>query len=177
MEMNSLHLELEELGVVHKFTETLDGIDKKKIFLMGASLGGVVTTIYAAAHPNEVPGMILIYPGFMLPDKLKNTFGSEENIIPLEPFKGRIQSVALSKECWGLHMYDLMKQYPGPVLILIGDKDEFVPLSYARRAESEFPDAKLIILPDEKHGFSVQTIDALSPVLTGFVRGEKDLKL
>ena len=42
-------------------------------------------------------------------------------------------------------LYDLIGSYTGPVLILHGDRDPIVPLSYSERAKEVLPDAELKI--------------------------------
>ena len=49
--------------------------------------------------------------------------------------------------------YDLIGAYTGPVLILHGDKDPIVPLRYSQRAAEVFPNAELIVMPGQGHGF------------------------
>ena len=50
-------------------------------------------------------------------------------------------------------LYDLIPNYTGPVLLLHGDKDPIVPLSYSERAAETFPNAELIVFPGQGHGF------------------------
>ncbi len=50
-------------------------------------------------------------------------------------------------------LYDMIGAYTGPVLILHGDKDAIVPLRYSERAAQIFPNAELVVMPGQGHGF------------------------
>ena len=50
-------------------------------------------------------------------------------------------------------LYDLIAAYTSPVLVLHGDKDQIVPLRYSERASQVFPDAELVVMPGQGHGF------------------------
>ena len=46
-------------------------MDEENIFLMGTSQGGAVSAITAAANKEEIKGAILLYPAFVLVDRIK----------------------------------------------------------------------------------------------------------
>jgi len=49
---------------------------------------------------------------------------------------------------------EVQSKYDKPVIIIHGDADPVVPVSYAYDAEKNFPDAELIVLPGAGHGFN-----------------------
>ena len=58
----------------------LDYVDSENLFLMGTSQGGAVSAITGADHQEEVRGMILLYPAFVLADRANELFQSVEEI-------------------------------------------------------------------------------------------------
>ena len=52
-----------------------------------------------------------------------------------------------------IDVYARIPAYSGPVLMIHGDSDPVVPLSYSRRALSVYGDARLIVIPGAGHGF------------------------
>lgn len=50
-------------------------------------------------------------------------------------------------------IYEVIGAYAGPALILHGDRDAIVPLRYSERAAETFPDAELVVMPGQNHGF------------------------
>jgi len=52
-----------------------------------------------------------------------------------------------------LDPYKEIRTYKKPVLICHGKADRSVDLSYALRAEREYPNAKLVAIPHGDHGF------------------------
>ena len=51
-------------------------------------------------------------------------------------------------------IYGAISSYQRDVLILHGDADSIVPLSYSERAVEVYPSARLEVLPGAGHGFS-----------------------
>lgn len=43
-------------------------MDSDNLFLMGTSQGGAVSAITGAAHKEEIRGMVLLYPAFVMTD-------------------------------------------------------------------------------------------------------------
>ena len=50
-------------------------------------------------------------------------------------------------------IYKVIGNYKGDVLIVHGDKDDVVPLSYSKRAATVYESANLIIFEGGGHGF------------------------
>lgn len=50
-------------------------------------------------------------------------------------------------------MYEEIKDFDKPVLILHGDKDTVVPLEYGKKAAAVYHDAEFVTFPGEIHGF------------------------
>ena len=60
---------------------------------------------------------------------------------------------------WDYDVYQDMPKYGKPVLILHGDKDAIVPMSYSERAAKAYKDAELHVVKDGGHGFQGETFE------------------
>ena len=124
-----------------------------KIFLAGKSQGAFVSTMVAADRPNEIAGLIGLYPGYSLIDAAEEEMKKYEkipesmDILDLEVGSIYIKDLLESK------IYDIMKDYPNDVLLIHGNKDKLVSLESVEKARDSFPKAEMIVLEDAEHGF------------------------
>lgn len=148
MEEMTLRTEEEDLFEVMKAVRDLPYTDPKLLYLMGESQGGMVSAMAAAELPEEIKGLILWYPAFVIPDdsakrkkeNIKDVFG-----IRISP---DYDDVAVSVD-----VEKIQKAYKGPVLILHGDQDPVVPIDYSRRAVKTYENASLREFPGAGHGY------------------------
>lgn len=76
----SLFTEQEDLEAVIAMVQGLSYVDSDNLFLMGTSQGGAASAITGAAHPQEIRGMVLLYPAFVMVDNANELFASAEEI-------------------------------------------------------------------------------------------------
>lgn len=76
----SLFTEKADLEAVIAMVQGLDYVDSDNLFLMGTSQGGAVSAITGAVHPQEIRGMMLLYPAFVMVDNANELFSSSEEI-------------------------------------------------------------------------------------------------
>ena len=130
------------------------GVSPRKLFLFGGSQGGLAAALAAAQRPQDVRGLILLYPALCIPDDWNARFPSEEDI----PARHTLWGVTLGKEYFvyarKLDVFSSIGKYAGPVLLMHGDADKVVPVEYSRRAARTYPQARLIEFAGEGHGFS-----------------------
>lgn len=67
----SIFTEKADLRVVMDYVKSLDYVDYSKLVLAGCSQGGLVAGLVAADCPDEVKGLILLYPALCIPDHAK----------------------------------------------------------------------------------------------------------
>lgn len=149
----SVFTEKDDLNAVIGHIKTLDSTDPERLFLLGESQGGFVTAIAAAEHP-EIRAVIEYYPAFCIPEDARKRHGSKENIPERENFGGSILGRSYSESVWEYDVYGVIPAYKGPVLILHGDKDKAVDISYGQRAAEAYEHAEFVCLPGEIHGFT-----------------------
>lgn len=116
--------------------------DTEQVYLMGHSQGGLVSAMTANERSEDVAGMILLAPAFMIPDMANQPYYATL-------FHGLKQYV---EDAQTVDIYDDVNDYTGPVWIIQGDEDELVPLSYAKNAAEAYQHAELTILEGERHG-------------------------
>ena len=149
----SVFTEKEDLEAVIDMIQGLDYVDQNNIFLLGTSQGGAVSAIAGAEHEDEIRGMILLYPAFVLVDEANSLF-QDASEIP-EPYFFMWMNVgrAYFEPLLGYDIYEDISDYKRNILIIHGDADEIVPLSYSERALEVYSSAELKIISQAGHGF------------------------
>lgn len=150
----SLRTEQADLEAVIRMVQELDFIDADNLFLMGTSQGGAVSAVTAAYHPDEIRGLILLYPAFIMAERANELFQSEEEIPDTYYFMWMEVGHDYFASLLGYDIYADIVGYDRDVLLLHGDADTIVPLSASERALEAFPFALLEVLPGAGHGFS-----------------------
>ncbi|MBP1587175.1 MAG: alpha/beta fold hydrolase [Clostridia bacterium] len=142
-----------DLEAVIAKIKTLDTTDGERLFLLGESQGGFVTAITAAEHP-EIKAVIEYYPALCIPEDARKRHGAKESIPVRENFGGSLLGRAYSESVWDYDVYCVIPAYKGPVLIIHGDNDKAVNISYGRKAAEVYEHAEFVCLPGEIHGFT-----------------------
>ena len=147
----SVKTEAKDLKAVLKAVKKYGFVDKERIFLLGESQGGYVAADVAYDKKRDTAGLILWYPGFVIPDAIKEMC---KDGIPeeYEIFGMKIGSI-YAKDAIRDKPYSRMKGYKKPVLIIHGDCDETVPIEYSYRAEKVYPNVRLKVISNAGHGF------------------------
>ncbi len=122
-------------------------------FLRGESQGGFVASYVAAERPEEIAGIILEYPAYVLQDDARRRQKEDGSFPESSTLLGMRIGRVYSEDVTSFDIYEHMAAYTGPVLILHGDKDRLVPMRYSERAVETFQNAELIVMPGQGHGF------------------------
>ena len=123
------------------------------IFLWGASQGGFVSTYVAAQRPGDVRALAIEFPAYVLQDDAKKRANPDGTFSDAVADMNTVISRKYHMDAVSFDIYDVMKGYPGDVLIQHGDQDMLVPLRYSQRAARVFPSAELVVRPGQGHGF------------------------
>lgn len=144
--------EKEDLFAVIDFIEKQQNTEK--IFLFGASMGGLVSALCAQENTDKIQGMILLYPALCVADNWNEQFPDIKNI----PDVHNVWEVPLGKVFFEtLHNFNVFEhigKFKKDVLIIHGDKDKIVPLEYSIKANELYTNSRLKIFQGEGHGFS-----------------------
>lgn len=148
----SVFTEQADLNAVIDAIQALDTTDTDNLFLLGESQGGFVTAITAAQRPQDIRAVIEYYPAFCIPDDAR---ARHKDAIPERETLGRsVLGRVYSENLMDYDVYSILPRYTGPVLILHGDHDRTVDISYGRRAADAYKHAEFVCLPGEIHGFT-----------------------
>ncbi len=153
----SILTEKDELEVVISYLKRQSFVDTERLYLLGQSLGGLVTSMAAADHPDDICAMVLMYPAFNAVDYISKMFISSDNIPEVvENYMG-IQGLNLGrrffKDVMDASISDFIFDYPGFVYILHGTGDTLVPENYSKEAKERFAGAQLELVKGFGHGF------------------------
>lgn len=129
-------------------------VDKDRVFLIGHSLGAFVSSLEGCANPRKIKGMILIAPAYNMPDVAKMYYPDYNKIADSTVIYGTVLGRKFFEDIHGMDPYRKASKFPGDVLIIHGDEDEVVPLSYSQKAAELFPSCTLKVYPGTGHAFN-----------------------
>ena len=150
----SVMTEVSDLEAVLTAAQTWDFVDADQIILNGFSQGGIVSAITAARHVDEVAGLILNYPAFLVTDDVHKEFSSLDEVPDEFIYKWIRAGRAYVADMWDYDVYAEIGNYTRPVLLMHGDADYIVPISYAERAAETYPDVEYHVMQGAGHGFN-----------------------
>lgn len=158
----SVLTEKEDLKAVLDFAKNQDYTKKGDILLMGCSQGGLVCALTAAEMPDEISGLILQYPALSIPDDarkgsmIKAKFDPDNipdrlNCGPMKLGKQYVTDVI------DMNVFQSLAGYTGDVLLIHGDADTLVDISYSKEAYQVYQengaDAGFKVIPGAGHIF------------------------
>ncbi len=141
------------IAVMDTILSRYKSADGSRVFLLGKSMGGAVSAITAAAIPDRIKGLILMYPAFVLVDDIKAKFSNVSEIPDTFEQLGLTIGKIFAQGLLDYDIYDEIRGYDKDVLIIHGDRDGLVPLSYSEKAIEVYPAAELKIISGGEHGF------------------------
>lgn len=148
----SVLTEAADMAVVLDGIAALDKIDSQNIFLAGQSQGGFVASYVAGTQPEKVRGLVAIFPAYVLQDDARKRMEGRE-LPETEEMMGLLLGRIYAEDAMSFDIYDVIENYPGPVLLIHGTADQLVPIDYSRRAVEAFSSAELVEIEGAGHGF------------------------
>ncbi len=136
------------------------------LYLSGHSQGGLLTMLVAGMRPDDFKAIIPLSPAWMIPDAARNgsLLGTPFDPVNIPEEITRDDGLVLKGDyirvAQTIHVEDEIDRYTGPVLIIQGDEDEAVPLSYAYEAARRYRSADLIVVSGDNHcyDFHLETV-------------------
>lgn len=150
----SIFTERDDLNAVIEKLKAMDCVDTDNLFLLGESQGGCVAGITAPRFAEELKALVLYYPAFCIPDDARKKYASVADIPDTDDVFGQPVGKIYSEKLLDYDVYSDIIPFENKVLIIHGDQDPVVDISYGRRAAETYPNAKFHCLPGENHGFS-----------------------
>ncbi len=149
-----------DLKSVYEQIMTFDEVDESKIYLLGCSQGGFVSSLVSSQV--DIAGLILIYPALCIPDDARK--GSmqimkfDPNNIPDHIGTSPMRvSGDYPRSVIKIDIYQEIVKYHGPVFLAHGTDDAIVPFSYAEKANEAYikngNDIDYLVIEHGDHGF------------------------
>lgn len=161
--------EADDIEAILDTAREWDFIDSNKIALIGASQGGMASAIVAARSPEQIEGLILLYPALLIPDAVHWEFDSLDVVPDQFMFNGWILvGKNYAEDVWNYDTFGEMSNFERPVLILHGDKDTMVDISYSERAAESYPSAEIHVIRGAGHGFYGSSFNTAEVKVTEF---------
>ncbi|MGN0696261.1 MAG: alpha/beta hydrolase family protein [Oscillospiraceae bacterium] len=164
----SVMTEQEDLKNVIRMIKGCDFSDNERIYLYGESQGGFVSALTAAEMKNDIAGMALLYPAFCIPDSWLPR-DPEKMTGPVD-FMGMKLSRKFRDGVPGYDVYEAVSVFDKPVLLLHGDADSLVDISYSQKLSKVLPDCRFEIYENEGHGFSPEARKSICERVPEFIR-------
>ena len=142
----TLDTEKQDLYEIIDYVKTLEYVDADKLILFGESQGGLMSLLVGSEREEEISGMILLYPAFSIPKESANALASGGTSL------GGVNYTNVAASYYE-KMDAMYAACTMPVLILHGDVDRVVDVSWSQNAVDLFPDAELIVIAGGPHGF------------------------
>ncbi len=161
--------EKSDLLAVYHYVSGLDNVDPDHIFLMGGSQGGLVSTLATEELQDKVAGLMLYFPALCVFDNWTEKYASADSAEDVIPFWGMDLGKGFVQDVYGRDIFSEIGTYKGDVLIIHGDQDAIVPLSYSEKAKELYASAELVVLPGEGHGFSPKGAETAKEKLFEFM--------
>ena len=165
----SVLTEASDLEAVLEAAKGWDFVDADSIVLLGGSMGGLVTTVVGSSHQEEIAGMILLYPALSArADSGSDRYATEDEIPEdVSLFGGWIHvGKNYITDLWKVDFNQLLSSYQGHMLLLHGDRDGTVPISWSENAEEIIPDCEFHVIQNGGHEFFGQPFeDAMAYIL------------
>ena len=155
----SVMTEVSDLEVVLAAAKTWDFVDADRIVLNGFSQGGIVSAITAARHVDGVAGLVLCYPALLVHDAVHEQFDSLDDVPDEYYFNWIYAGRAYTADMWDYDVYAEIGNYTKPVLLMHGDRDYIVPISYAERAAEVYPAVEYHVMNGAGHGFNGRSFE------------------
>lgn len=150
----SVFTESSDMEAIMETAKSWKGVDMKRLVLMGCSQGGLVASITAAANPDKVHSMVLIYPALMIGSDAVNRHPKEA--ITSEKFNlmGLDISHVYYDKLLGYNIYDDIRKFQNPVVAIYGDKDPISANDSMSRAKDSFGgEFETRVISGGAHGF------------------------
>ena len=189
----SVTTERDDLKAVFRAAKTWDWVDTENIFLSGESQGGFVSAYAGAELQEGLRGMVLLYPALHIPVAMAKAFpdvalkmhevgrdmaaqseqlatGDDGSLPRPETFGSMPIGPVYPLDAISLNTIDITRRFQKPVLIIHGDQDALVDITFAFQALKDFPNAQLKIIPGANHGFWAEQGAQASQWMLDFVK-------
>jgi pimeloyl-ACP methyl ester carboxylesterase len=157
--------EAEDLEDVMDTVLDLPYVNKDALYLQGESQGGFVSALVGDRRKEDIKGLILWYPAFVIPDDSKKRIKIGSNNVFGHEISPDYDTAAMD-----IDVNNLQRNFGKPVLLIHGDKDDVVPIEYSRTAAANYGYATLKEIIGAGHGFDGQDSDDAREMSISFIK-------
>jgi len=145
--------EVADLNAVIDHIKISGGFENSDIYLMGESMGGLVTALTASKR-TDISALMLCFPAFHCADTARTSFASKDEIPSVVSAMGMNVGRNYWAELYDMDLYKEIEETEIPILIFYGTKDPAVPAQYIEKANETYRQSELFIIEGAGHGFS-----------------------
>lgn len=153
----TIFTEQQDLTAIIGNLKQLPYVDADRTYLLGISLGGLVSSITSASMPEAIRNLALVYPALCAPDDARKLFDADGN--RLNPNGRMMGGENYNKAMLKFDPFEHIGNYQKPVFIVHGTADRLVPIAYSEKAITVFPNARLEKIEGAGHGFRGEPLE------------------
>ena len=175
--------QVQDLAAVKNFILQQTYADAERLVLLGVSQGGFVSGLAAAADPDMVKKLIMIFPALCIPDDARRgrLAGSsyDPNHVPDVIDCGQtLLGKAFHEDVADRDPYQELAAYKGPVLILHGREDELVADTYSIQAQKRYEKGQCCLhqIADMGHGYNEMQRQKLFAYIRQFLSDGEEIR-
>lgn len=150
----SVMTEVSDLEAILNAALEWEFVDTDRIVLLGSSQGGIVSAITAARHTDKIAGAVLLYPAFLVSDAVHEQFDSLDEVPNSFRFNWITAGRPYVEDMWDYDVYEEIGNYKDKILLIHGNADGIVPISYSERAAEVYEDVEYYVIDGAGHGFN-----------------------
>lgn len=165
--------------------QLIDKLKIDKLNIIGYSDGAIIGMLVADKIPGKIDKLVFgagaLSPGVSKPEGLEMLQNFSPEILP-EEFETNYKQKSPNPDHWEEFVYNSKKMWlqdiwipteilpniKSNVLVLFGDRDQFIPLSHSIEIYNELPNSELCILPNTNHNI-FNNSKITNPVLISFL--------
>lgn len=160
-------------NVIAYFQKRKD-VDKSNIVLLGENLGGLVSALVAAELKDQIRKVVLLYPSFNIADQWSKQYPYDGLIPDYADCSGTPVGKEFLIDARKMKPFKVIGDYKGDVLIVHGDKNLSVPVTYSERALDVYENANLKVIPNARETFNASQTDICRRYISDFLLEKKD---
>ena len=150
-----------DISAILDQVKALPYCDTDKVFIMGQSRGGMMAAMAAGRRPDEYAGLILLYPGLGLVDKMREAYPDPDAIPDVVEYNGKADyGRVYAADVYDWDVPGTLSQFKGNVIIIHGMADKTVDYSVSVNALENYyaeSESELVLVSGKQ---SVHAFDA-----------------